>query len=296
MCQRPTWTTLVVETTALAQDPPRPAPPRCKKHAMVDVDHVGSLTCGVRDSRSDDDRLVADAVFTADHQPSTDSQSVRPVDQALRGGAPQRVGRFEYHYDRDTWTWSDTVAIIHGYEPGQVHPTTELVLSHKHPEDLAQVKGLLELSAAPFSSRHRIHTTTGELRSVVVVGDAVLDDDGRIVATRGFYVDVTESLNAQLEQSVSAKLQVIVAHREIIDQAKGMLMMVYQISADSAFGILRWRSQELNVKLLWIAEKFVAEVPALMSTHANVQVRVPIDHYLMTLTPPETNSPGSAAT
>jgi hypothetical protein len=68
---------------------------------------------------------------------------------------------------------------MHGYEPGQVRPSTELVLSHKHPEDLFQVKGLLEQSAAPFSSRHRIHTTTGELRNVVVVGDAVTDDAGR---------------------------------------------------------------------------------------------------------------------
>jgi len=238
----------------------------------------------VRDSRSADDRLVADSAFIADDQPSTAGQAVQPVDQALFGGAPQRVGRFEYHYDSDTWTWSDTVAIIHGYEPGQVQPTTELVLSHKHPEDLAQVKGLLEQSAAPFSGRHRIYTTTGELRSVVVVGDALTGDDGSIAATRGFYVDVTESLNAEVEQSVSAKLQLIVAHREIIEQAKGMLMMGYQISADAAFGILRWRSQELNVKLLWIAEKIVAEVPALMTAHRDV--RVPIDHYLMTLTPP----------
>ncbi|WP_161600660.1 PAS and ANTAR domain-containing protein [Mycolicibacterium hodleri] len=244
----------------------------------------------MRDSRSADDRLAANSAFTADDQPSTDGQAVQPVDQALLGGAPQRVGRFEYHYASDTWTWSDTVAIIHGYEPGQVKPTTELVLNHKHPDDLAQVKGLLKQSAAPFSSRHRIHTTTGELRSVVVVGDAILDDGGSIVATRGFYVDVTESLKAELEQSVSAKLHMIVAHREIIDQAKGMLMMAYQISADSAFGILRWRSQELNVKLLWIAEKIVAEVPALMDTHANVHVRIPIDHYLMTLTPPDTIS------
>jgi AmiR/NasT family two-component response regulator len=63
---------------------------------------------------------------------------------------------------------------------------------------------------------------------------------------------------------VTDKLQVIVAHREIIDQAKGMLMMAYQIDADAAFGILRWRSQELNVKLAWIAERLVAELPVLM--------------------------------
>jgi hypothetical protein len=163
---------------------------------------------------------------------------------------------------------------MHGYQPGQVRPSTELVLSHKHPEDLAQVKGLLAQSAAPFSSRHRIHTTTGELRNVVVVGDAVTDDAGRTLATRGFYIDVTESLHAELEQAVTDKLHFIVAHREIIDQAKGMLMMAYQIDAAAAFGILRWRSQELNVKLASIAERLVAELPALVN-QACPGVRVP---------------------
>lgn len=140
-------------------------------------------------------------------------------------------------------------------------------MSHKHPEDLAQVKGLLKQSAAPFSSRHRIRTTTGALRNVVVVGDAITDDDGRIVATHGFYIDVTEILQAEMEQSISAKLQVIVAHREVIDQAKGMLMMAYQISADAAFQVLRWRSQELNAKLVWIAEQVVADLPTLTAAH-----------------------------
>jgi hypothetical protein len=232
--------------------------------------------------------LGAEGSFVADDRPSTDGQAVQPIDQALLGGPPQRVGRFEYHYDSDTWTWSDTVAIMHGYQPGEVHPSTELVLGHKHPEDLAKVKGLLKQSAAPFSSRHRIHTTTGELRSVVVVGDAVTNDEGRIVATRGFYIDVTDSVHAELQQAVSDKVDVILAHREIIDQAKGMLMMAYAIDADAAFGILRWRSQELNVKLVWIAERIVEELPALMS-RCYPDGRIPIDHYLMTLAAPQTN-------
>jgi hypothetical protein len=221
----------------------------------------------------------ADAV---EDEPSTDGQPLRPIDQALIGGAPQRVGRFEYHYDDDSWTWSDAVAIMHGYEPGRVQPNTELVLSHKHPEDLAQVKGLLQQSAAPFSSRHRIHSATGALRNVVVVGDAVTDDAGRIVATRGFYIDVTESLNAELNRTVSEQLGVIVARRAVIEQAKGMLMMTYQIDADAAFGILRWRSQELNIKLERIAERLVTDMPALMN-QAGQSARAPFDHYLMTL-------------
>jgi hypothetical protein len=94
----------------------------------------------------------------------TDGYVPQSLDKAVLGGAPQRVGAFEYRYDSDTWSWSGAAAQMHGYEPGTVRPTTELVLSHKHPDDLNQLKGLLKQSAAPFSSRHPIRTTSGEER------------------------------------------------------------------------------------------------------------------------------------
>src|SRR4051812_18438540 len=214
----------------------------------------------------------------------TDGYVPQAIDKAILGGAPQRVGSFEYRYDSDTWTWSDTVARIHGYEPGAVHPTTDLVLSHKHPDDLAQVKGLLKKSAAPFSSRHRIRTVDGDIRKVVVVGDAVTDADGQVVATRGFYVDITEAANADLQEAISDELDAIVVQRDVIEQAKGMLMAIYNVDADAAFSILRWRSQELNIKLHDIAAKLVADVPSLLEVDAGA--RRPIDHYLMTLNKP----------
>jgi hypothetical protein len=215
------------------------------------------------------------------HNTGTDGYVPQPLDKALLGGPPQRVGRFEYHYGSDEWTWSDTVARIHGYEPGTIEPTTDLVLSHKHPDDLAQVKGLLKQSSAPFSSRHRIRTTTGEIRKVVVVGDAALDEDGQVVATRGFYIDITEAANADLQETIGDELQAIVANREVIEQAKGMLMVIYDLDAEAAFQLLKWRSQEHNVKLSLVAEKLVAELPSLLQTSPGI--RTPVDHYLMTL-------------
>ncbi|WP_292988411.1 PAS and ANTAR domain-containing protein [Mycobacterium sp.] len=235
------------------------------------------------DSRLQCDQTTRHLPNVDDH-PATDGQAVRAIDKALLGGEPHRVGRFQYRYDSGEWTWSDTVARMHGYEPGAVEPTTEIVLSHKHPEDLARVKGLLQQSAAPFSSRHRIRTTTGETRNVVVVGDAVTDADGAIVATRGFYVDITDSVYAELQQSISDELEVIVSHREVIDQAKGMLMAIYQLSADAAFAILVWRSQELNIKLSTVADRLVAELPSLLN--ARPVPRAAIDHYLLSLIPP----------
>ena len=107
-------------------------------------------------------------MLTPGSETGTDGPAPGALDSALLGGPPQRVGTFAYRYDTDTWTWSDTVAKMHGYEPGEVQPTTEVVLSHKHPDDLARVKALLKQSSAPFSSRHRIRTTTGETAKLLL--------------------------------------------------------------------------------------------------------------------------------
>jgi hypothetical protein len=61
------------------------------------------------------------------------------VDLVIGQGEEQRVGRFRFFLDGQRWEWSDAVARMHGYEPGTVAPTTELLLGHKHPDDLPQV-------------------------------------------------------------------------------------------------------------------------------------------------------------
>jgi hypothetical protein len=57
--------------------------------------------------------------------------------------------------------------------------------------------------------------------------------------------------------------------------------LIYQLSADAAFALLVWRSQQLNVKLSTVAEKLVTELPDLLNAHP--AMRAPIDHYLLTL-------------
>jgi hypothetical protein len=114
---------------------------------------------------------------------------------------------------------------------------------------------------------------------VVVVGDAVTDDDGQVVATRGFYVDITDDENADLQHSLTDELDAIIPNRAIIEQAKGMLMALYALNEDAAFSILRWRSQQLNIKLSEIAAGLVADLPSLL--RVDPSNRAPVDHYLM---------------
>ncbi len=66
-----------------------------------------------------------------------------------------------------------------------------------------------------------------------------------------------------MEVRVTERVHEIVAHREVIEQAKGMLMFMHGIDADQAFDLLRWRSQETNTKLHALAERLVADLSGL---------------------------------
>ena len=108
-----------------------------------------------------------------------------PVERALAGGVPQRFGWYRFYFFADErWEWSPEVARSHGYQPGSVTPTTNLVLSHKHPEDYEHVAATLEdirRSHRPFSTRHRIITVQGATREVVVIGERMHDNVGQVI-------------------------------------------------------------------------------------------------------------------
>jgi PAS domain S-box-containing protein len=194
------------------------------------------------------------------------------LEQALAGGAPQRVGWFRFYFDDQRWEWSEQVQRMHGYEPGTVTPTTELVLAHKHPEDRGQVAATIDdilNTHKPFSTRHRIVDTSGNVHYVLVVGDRLYDGQGAVVGTHGFYVDVSRLPDPEHEDRVTAKLAEIAENRAAIEQTKGMLMLIYGIDDDAAFNLLKWLSQEANIKLrllaLQISEDFRNAGPAIIS-------------------------------
>lgn len=204
------------------------------------------------------------------------------VEQALAGGVPQRAGWFRFYFADQRWEWSEQVERLHGYEPGTVTPTTELVLQHKHPEDREQVAATIDQilnTHKAFSTRHRIIDTGGQVHNVVVVGDQLHNDQGDVIGTHGFYVDVTGPSDQEREDFVTARIAEIAEQRSSIDQAKGMLMLIYGLSEGPAFDLLKWLSQEHNIKLRPLAERICADFrtagPGLLSQSE-------FDHLLLT--------------
>lgn len=223
---------------------------------------VAMSQCADPDPQVDDENAGADSDNGMASSESGDktgagegTDELGDLDAVLGAGASQRVGRFRFFLDGQRWEWSDAVARMHGYEPGAVTPTTELLLQHQHPDDRQEVESVLQrvLQGEPFSTRQRIIDTAGHTRFVVVAGDSMLDESGTVIGTSGFYVDITRAV----QDDVTTAITETAAARAQIEQAKGVLMVAYGISAQRAFDISVWRSQETNLKLRDLAARFL---------------------------------------
>ncbi|MEU4596287.1 ANTAR domain-containing protein [Nocardia sp. NPDC023988] len=139
--------------------------------------------------------------------------------------------------------------------------------------------------AAAYSSHHRIVDTHGQVRDVLVVSEPWRDERGAVIGTSGYYIDVTETAEVFRREALDTTLPGVLEARTVIEQAKGALMLVYAISADQAFRVLRWRSQETNVKLRTIAERVVAELPKVAGDE--VKLRSRLDYVLLTAHMPD---------
>lgn len=194
------------------------------------------------------------------------------------------VGAFRFWFAGQRWEWSDEVARMHGYEPGSVTPTTEILLAHKHPEDRDHVQDLLDRALhakSSFSSRHRFIDTAGNVHDAIVVADRMADETGAVVGTAGYYLDLTATFVETRQVALDEALPDLFEARAVIEQVKGVLMAIYRISPEQAFGVLRWRSQENNTKLRALAKQLIVEIATLPSPSAEVQSA--FDHLLLTV-------------
>jgi AmiR/NasT family two-component response regulator len=70
--------------------------------------------------------------------------------------------------------------------------------------------------------------------------------------------DQVETLTPEAEaEAITRAIAEFVEHRAVIEQAKGVLMAVYEIDEPAAFDLLKWRSQHTNTKLRLVAEQLM---------------------------------------
>ena len=179
------------------------------------------------------------------------------------------VGYFTYMIADDHWAWSDGLYALHGYEPYGVVATTQLMIDHKHPDDVARTLDVLEeviRTGEAFSCYHRIVDTGGRVRSVLSVGRGLIGLYGKVEQIEGFFVDLTQVRREETQHDVEAALLKIAQTRLVIEQAKGIVMLAAGCDANQAFTILRNTSTRTNVKLNKVALDLVENVTATLQT------------------------------
>ncbi|WP_194813666.1 PAS and ANTAR domain-containing protein [Nocardia sp. XZ_19_385] len=201
----------------------------------------------------------------------------------LDTGGP-KVGTFRFWFGTRRWEWSPEIYLMHGYTPGEVEPTSDLLLTHKHPEDDIDVTEAITRALSrgePFADRYRFLDTAGTEHQVMLVSDSVLDHAGVVVGTTGYYLDLGQTIANAERDALDAVIPDVIESRAAIEQAKGALMLIYSISAEQAFKVLIWRSQETNTKLRDIAEALIAAVPRIPPMQASSITA--FDHLLLNI-------------
>ena len=179
----------------------------------------------------------------------------------VAGDRPQ-VGEFTWDTIADEWWWSDDLYRMYGYEPGSVEPAMELFLRHKDPRDRTRIDAVFTRcleEGGPFSCYHRINDVHGSEKTVVAIGFGRRNvEDTQTVLMQGFLIDVT----TPGRDTTEATLQVVLESRAGIEQVKGAMMLVYGVSAEAAFDLLRGYSQIYNKKLAAIVKTMLADFAA----------------------------------
>ena len=237
-------------STGAASEEPAPAHARLATETMdPPTDPVGTVTDEAPDKHADDVNEPWD-------------EPLNPL-VAVAAGTSEPAARFRYDVASGTWWWSPGMFALHGFETGEVDPSTDLLMAHKHPEDLLATEDTLRgvlTTGEPFCCRHRVVDSRGRVREVLSVGEGFCDDDGNVVAVQGYFVDLTHAFAAQADARPQAAHSL--EHLIALEQAKGILIGAFRLSATAALELLRWRSEETGTDIEVIAQGLVAEFVA----------------------------------
>ena len=177
------------------------------------------------------------------------------------GASNLLAGTFVFDAKSRAMTWSDEVYRIHGYRRGDVVPTMELTMAHKHPDDLPRIQEVsneLFAHGGHVAIYHRLIDAASRERKVLTAGEAALDEAGKVSTISGVMLDLTSTIQRETELAAREAVRGAVATRSTIAKAEGILMGRLGIGSDEAFQLLTAYSNSSNIKLASVACGLVA--------------------------------------
>jgi hypothetical protein len=146
-----------------------------------------------------------------------------------------------------------------GLDPGTTDPGAEALVGWQHPDDRARTLDAFTAASGGRAFALEVRADDGS-RAVVLVGEPELDQEGRVVAVEGMCADITagrppgsdgaraHELEVEVEQ-----LRAAMASRAVIEQAKGILMLLTTCRDQAAFDLLGHISSHTHRKIRDVA-------------------------------------------
>ncbi|WP_418955381.1 PP2C family protein-serine/threonine phosphatase [Streptomyces tritici] len=148
-------------------------------HHLDDVDgHLGQLRAGV-----------------PDEPPAIPAPAAPPASAARTGSLLSRVGSAEWNLLTDEVSWSGELYQIFGRTPAKGPMTLDELPSVVHAEDQTLLQGMVTgclVDGRPIDGEFRIVRRDGLVRTVHMMGEPVLDPDGRTASMWAVLRDVSE--------------------------------------------------------------------------------------------------------
>ena len=122
--------------------------------------------------------------------------------------ARAHIGSFHWDMTADVVTWTDELYRIYGLDPREFPATFDGYLASVHPEDRTHVRSTIEravTTGGSYEHEYRIIRPDGEVVWVDARGEAVLDDQRRMVGLAGFCHDITD--RKKVEDSLRAAFE-----------------------------------------------------------------------------------------
>ncbi len=177
----------------------------------------------------DNDERYALFILTDVTQAKRAEEALRQNEQLLREAEQiAHVGSFSRSFLTEEINWSDETYRLFDYEPGEVKPSIDFLLSHIHPDDRERfltASDPLAQSGGSYDLEYRILRKGGQVRIVHSRAYVEVDDAGRPLRLFGAIQDVTERLEAQ-----AALRESEVRFREL---AQLLPQTVFEIDAES---------------------------------------------------------------
>jgi ANTAR domain len=173
-------------------------------------------------------------------------------------GGTRAAGRFRHDLGTDTWTWSPEMFAVLGLDPGTTDAGAEALVRGQHPDDRVRTRAALVAACAGRAFALEVRSQGG--RALVLVGEPELDHLGRVIAVGGLCADITagrlpgsdearvDELRTEVEQ-----LRAAMASRAVIEQAKGILMLLTSCRDQTAFDLLGHISSHTHRKVRDVA-------------------------------------------